>query len=111
MLSGSGIFGAISSSISSSVYNKPEKKDFAVHIPGSKYAKFLNPSKITKLAKYGTIKPTSLLTIIFNYRKPNQLNLDNISNNTVLTSGQVEYEPHINIDNMKRYLLIMYDTL
>jgi hypothetical protein len=107
-LSGSGIFGDISSSIGSAVYHKPENKNYAVHVPGSKYIKLLNPATFSK---FTNVKPPSLLTVIFNYHKPNQLNLNNISNNTVFKSGQVEYEPYINIDNMKRYLVIMYDTI
>lgn len=113
-LSGSGFFDAVGSTIGSAIYHKPKKKDYSVTIPGTHhiklmhYAKFLNPEHIKNIT---TVKSPGLLTIIFNYHKPNQLNLTTISNNTVLKSGQVEYEPHININSMNRYLLIMYDTV
>ena len=105
---GAGLFNNITSSIGSSIYHKPKEKDYSVHIPGSQYAKLLNPERIKKLT---ILKPQSLLSVIFNYHKPNQLNLINVSKNVVLPSGKVEYEPHITVNNMKRYLVIMYDTV
>ena len=101
---GSGFFD----SLGKLAYHKPAQKSYKVSIPGAQYAKMLNPESIKKML---TIKQPKLLTVIFNYRKPNQLNLDNVSSNTVLSSGQVEYEPYITVDNMSRYLIIMYDTV
>jgi len=101
---GSGFFD----SLGKLAYHKPAQKSYKVTIPGEQYVKMLNPESIKKML---TIKQPKLLTVIFNYRKPNQLNLDNVSSDTVLSSGQVQYEPYITIDNMSRYLVIMYDTV
>lgn len=110
-LIGSGVFNNISSSIGSAIYHKPKEKDYSVHMPGSQYTKFLNPeTAISKVQTLTTTKSPSLLTVVYNYHKPNQLNLNNVSSSKVLSSGQVEYEPHITVDNMNRYLVIMYDT-
>ena len=98
------------SAFSSAIYTKPKNKDFSVHVPGSQYVDLLNPQKYDNFTK--KTEP-SLLTVIYNYRnqdpKKYPINLNTISNNTVLKSSQVENEPHLIIDSINRYLVIMYD--
>ena len=102
--------GGILNAIGSAIYKSPKEKDYSVHLPGSQYADLLNPGKVhSKLKTLTTLQNPGLLTVIFNYGKPNQFNLDNISNNTVLKSSQVENEPHLIINSINRYLVIMYD--
>ena len=102
--------GGILSVIGSAIYTKPKEKNYSVHLPGSQYTELLNPKRYETFTK--KTEP-SLLTVIYNYRnqdpKKYQVNLNTISNNTVLKSSQVENEPHIIIDSINRYLVIMYD--
>ena len=102
--------GGILSAFGSAIYKSPKKKDYSVHLPGSQYTELLNPKRYETFTK--KTEP-SLLTVIYNYRnqdpKKYQVNLNTISNNTVLKSSQVENEPHIIIDSINRYLVIMYD--
>ncbi len=102
--------GGILSAFSSAIYTNPKKKDFSVHVPGSQYVDLLNPKKYENFTK--KTEP-SLLTVIYNYQnqdpKKYPINLNTISYNTVLKSSQVENEPHLIIDSINRYLVIMYD--
>jgi len=68
-------------------------------------SRFLNPASI---GKRFTQSSTNQFQIIYNYNTPNPLNI-NINQTKPIPSSLVEFEPHIIIGNMNRYLIVLVD--
>jgi hypothetical protein len=101
--------GGILSSIGSAIVKVPKEKNYTVRAPGSGMLQMLNPSKLELITKSIT-KPDSqdIIKIIYNYHLSNEINIINKSPNTILSSENLYKEPYVLINNMGKYLLVMY---
>lgn len=96
-LSGGNFLNSIGSVVST-------KKNYTT--PFSSISKVLNPASIEKRF---TQSSTQQFQIIYNYNTPKPLNI-NINQNKPIPSSLVEFEPHIIIGNMNRYLIVLVDA-
>ena len=67
----------------------PDKKNYNVKIPGSRYAKMLNPNLYisSKTKNNNKSNQSQQLKIIFNYRDVNQLDIANSPDNTIIDNN------------------------
>ena len=79
--------------------------DYEVHVPGAGLFTALNPKHLATFTKTDKPKP---LSIIFNYKTPNAIDLADISDNTELSSNAIVREPYVFIDSMGKYIIAMY---
>jgi hypothetical protein len=92
----------------------PDKKNYNVKLPGSRYAKMLNPnlyisSKTKNNKKNNKSNQSQQLKIIFNYRDVNQLDIANSPDNTTIDNTLTTQEPYIFINSYKyKFLIVMY---
>ena len=97
-------------SIGSTIIHKEEKPNYkSLAVPGSRYLKLINPNTYS-ISNSSTNTVRDLLSITYNYRTPNQININTIPKETILSSSKVEREPYIVIDNIMRYFLVMYES-
>ena len=92
----------------------PDKKNYNVKLPGSRYAKMLNPNLYISLKDKNNNKlnQSQQLKIIFNYRDANQLDIANSPDNTTIDSTLTTKEPHIFINSYKyKFLIVMYKQI
>jgi len=82
-----------------------KKNDYKIHVPGSGLFTVLNPKKLSSFGKLDKPKP---LSIIFNYKTPNSIDLADISDNTELSSNAIIREPYVFIDSLGKYIIAMY---
>jgi hypothetical protein len=95
-LSGGNILDSIGSIVST-------KKNYTT--PLSSISKVLNPASIERF----TQSSSQQFQIIYNYNTPKPLNI-NINQNKPIPNSLVEFEPHIIIGNMNRYLIVLVDA-
>ena len=92
----------------------PDKKNYNVKLPGSRYAKMLNPNLYISLKDKNNNKlnQSQQLKIIFNYRDANQLDIANSPDNTTIDSTLTTREPYIFINSYKyKFLIVMYKQI
>jgi len=97
--------GGIFESIGSAIVHVPKKKNYTIKIPGSNIMNMLNPKTSTL---FGNSSKQEFIKIIFNYHLDNQININDISPNTILSSNKIYKEPYVLINSMDKFLLVMY---
>jgi len=97
--------GGIFNTITSSIVQFPKEKNYTVRAPGSGMFQMLNPANLKSSTNANSQK---LIAIIFNYHLPNQFDITNIKANTILSSNTLSKEPYVLINNMGKYVLVMY---
>jgi len=98
---GSSIFNTFTGQ----VFLNTGKKNLTTHIPGSQFMQ-----KSTQSMKYlqtGKNPTADLLSIFYNYKTPNQLIINKSTLNTIYQSARLMVAPQIQINNNKRFLLVM----
>ena len=100
--SGHGVFNTISGQI----FRNTKKKDLSGKLPGSgifnSFKSLTQPQQQTQIQKQNNI-----LTIMYNYRTPYQIIITNNSIDKTFESSRLLSVPHIQIDSIKQFLLIM----
>ena len=82
-----------------------KEKNYTVKVPGARYAKMLNPSRIISKPK----DTDGNLNIILKYRLPNQTDISKLPKNTILDSELFTSEPYVFINNFNnKFLVVMY---
>jgi hypothetical protein len=100
---GSGVFN----SMAGLVFTNTKKRNMTVHIPGSKLIKtYKQQIKNLQLNNKNKYKNQNLLKIIYNYRTPKQF-IVNENLNNLFESSYVLAVPHIQIYDIKYYLLVL----
>lgn len=97
--------GNLLDTLSKSIISIPKEKDYRVRYPGSGLISLLDPSTLE-----GSLSNTKqkLLTIIYNYRQPNQYDISEIDNSEILDNSIVSSKPYVIVNSMNKYLLVMY---
>jgi len=95
LLVGGNILNSIGSVVST-------KKNYTT--PFSQISKVLNPASLEQRFT----QHTNFFQITYNYNTPKPLNI-NINQTKPIPSSLVEFEPHIIIGNMNRYLIVLID--
>ena len=99
--------GGFLDSIGNSIIHVPKKKNYTVGTPGSGLIKTL--SSLTNSGEKSQLqKQQQLLSIIFNYRLSNQIDITKIKPSTVISSNSITREPYVLLNSMGKYLLVMY---
>jgi hypothetical protein len=95
--------GSILDSIAKSIIHVPKKKNYTVRAPGMGLIRSL--SSFTNSEKQNQEK---ILSIIFNYRLYNEIDITNTTQSSIISSNSITREPYILLDSMGKYLIVMY---
>jgi hypothetical protein len=121
---GGGIFDMVVSSIGKSIYSDETetKKETNENPIGSNLLNMINPDKIEKKVEtklgmgsgstpsiLSPTPPPTTFNVIFNYRKPDQLDINTLPKRTTIKSSKVEYEPQIMLGMMDRFIIVLFE--
>ena len=84
--------------------NKGEKK---LNYTGIGSQTFKNTKRSISSFQQGNKANPDLLTLIYNNRTPNQITINNSTLNTIYESSKLSTAPHVQVNNMNHFLLVM----
>ena len=85
-------------------YNTGKKK---LNYTGIGSQAFRNTKKSIRSFQQGNQSNPDLLTLIYNNRTPNQITINNSTLNTIYESSKLSTAPHVQVNNMNHFLLVM----
>ena len=99
---GSGVFN----NVASLVFTNTKKRNMSVRVPGSKLVQTYKQQFKNFQSDKQPIKQ-DFLKIIYNYRTPKQFIINKDNTNKIFESSYVLTVPHIQIYDIKHYLLVL----
>ena len=97
--------GKFLSNLSKQVFSNTGKKKLSYRGIGSQA--FRNTKKSIRSFQQGNQSNPDLLTLIYNNRTPNQITINNSTLNTIYESSKLSTAPHVQVNNMNHFLLVM----
>ena len=97
--------GKFLSKLSGQVFSNTGKKNLSYRGIGSQA--FRNTKKSIRSFQQGNQSNPDLLTLIYNNRTPNQITINNSTLNTIYESSKLSTAPHVQVNNMNHFLLVM----
>jgi len=91
--------------LSGQVFSNTGKKNLSYRGIGSQT--FKNTKRSISRFQQGNQSNPDLLTLIYNNRTPNQITINNSTLNTIYESSKLSTAPHIQVNNMNHFLLVM----
>jgi len=97
--------GNFLNTLSGPIFSNKGEKNLSYRGIGSQA--FRNTKRSISSFQQGNKANPDLLTLIYNNRTPNQITINNSTLNTIYESSKLSTAPHVQVNNMNHFLLVM----